>query len=916
MTLSPLLIKALALALAASQILVSNDVRTSFDGQTERAQVLQIMQQGCQKIRATATADFPALHKLLQMDPDTALDSMIANATTLGQSLEIFPGLQMSDAKLAYDIFCKASATGEADQGLIDVISYYNSTLHDLPAERTLVDYKLPEFSTVFDASGSHFTDIYKASRRQPVTLSDIPEALQKAVIAAEDKHFYEHHGIDEHGLLRAGMGTVTGQEGKHDQGGSTITQQLVKNLLLDSTVTYERKLREMVLANKIEHYLSKGQILSLYLNYVYLGRDSWGVKSAALSWFGKPLEQLSLTEIAFLAGMPKGPRAYNPILHPGLSADRTAYVLKQMHDDGFIDDGSYQLAVSGIATMKYADFKSPVATTGLYFAGELEYSIKHQLDLDPGQVPLVIHSTLNFELQNQVEASLQEGLVQYELHSGRERFNHSEGNVADQVAQATKAGASVPPPWLTALINHPSTPDIHWPLAVLLPPDKTGLHVGLSDGRVLRLRLADFARKSLKPYDLIFIQPEGKDLASLRYRPEVEGAALVLENKTGRVLAMAGGFSFSSSQLNRTVHMVRSPGSTVKPMTYLAALHAGVQPNTLVEESSISLGDPTKPFSPRSDCSTNGGSVITMRYGLEHSCNQATTRLLTMFEDHPEHALKDVVELFRECGISEDPKEYWSIILGGLDTSLLNMATCYATIANGGLKPHAHLFDSVERDGQILPVPNPQPLAMSSADPVAVYQLRTLMQGVVVRGTASALNTNLADVIKKVDKNANLGDFVAGKTGTSNSSTDAWFIGFTNEVTIALWVGYDNARLNTRRTLGEGDGAAVAAPIWAQVFRDVIGHFPLTRLRPPPPAAAAHLYPVLVSTASGDYGRQVSSDHADNYSIITEFMRTDGKGLPIDTREKFFTEPPPPVAPTPTESTDSPPPTDQDNNQ
>jgi penicillin-binding protein 1A len=897
MAINPFLLKALAVALAASQILIRNDVRTSFDAISDQPQVLAVMEQGCHKMQATlmVVADLSE-DEVKKLEKEMFDD---ADAATL--SKEILPNLRVSDLKSAYEIFCRGKSSDTIRPILLEVLSYYNTTLRDLPDPSTLLGYKLPEYSVLTDANGAHFSDIYHSSRRSFVPLSEIPVNLKNALIAAEDKHFYEHHGVDENGLMRAALANFMKQGGKKDQGGSTLTQQLAKNLFFGSKTTYERKLREMVLANQIEKVLSKDRILELYWNYVYLGRSAWGPKEAAIAWFGKSLDQLTVTESAFIAGMPKGPRFYNPDRFPEHSLERTRYVVGEMAKNHLISPQQAKDAFAEItAGLKFVSYNSPGTWSGQFYVDELVYEVKKQFSFDPKLERSSIRTTLHPKIQKEAEAAVQEGLFLYQSNTSRGTYPGPLLNLEVKVKALNADKAQSNLAWLAAIMNTaPPLEDVQWPLAVIMDINKkTGIKVGLKDGRTLSLRgSAPKGQKSFKLYDVIYVKPDAKgETASLRYPPEVQAATLIIENRTGRVVSMVGGFSHSLSQLNRTVHMVRQPGSTVKPMTYLAALQAGLQTNTLVSNDNISYPvSKQKSWSPDASESAVGTAPVTMRYGLENSQNRVTARLLSLFSDKPEKALEKVLQNMREFGVHQDPPNHWSTIIGGMEVPMVNIATSFATIANGGRRPEIRLFDSIEKDGQVLFQAKDNLTQVKSADEESIFQLRTLMQGVVIRGTAKQLSKDLDDVAKKVDKRALLSDFVAGKTGTSQYSLDTWFVGFTNDLTIAVWVGYDNANAKTRQSLGKSaTGASVAAPIWARVFRATLEEYPLTRLSPPTEAAAAKLYPIPMKVSDG---KEASSSGAvDQVSVVMEFLKMDNAGRPLDTRTKFYSDPSPPA--------------------
>ena len=491
--------------------------------------------------------------------------------------------------------------------------------------------------SAVLDGKGGNFADVFEpGNRRVWVALADIPDFVQKAFIAAEDRRFFQHHGVDERGIIRAFIGNLA--EPGRPQGGSTITQQVVKNLLVGEDVTYERKIREMIVASRVESTLSKQEILELYLNSAYLGRGSWGVEMAARSYFGKSAKTLTLAEGAMLAGLLKGPSFFNPDRHPDRARERLTYVLGRMQEDGVITAAQKEAALT--APPKLVAFERPHRDSGFHYVDYLGREAKSDGVESLTAEPYTVHSTINAALQRETETALQEGLAHYEIASGRMQFHGPEANIADAVQKLAAdkkpaAGAPALPAWQQALqaVRLPLY-DVHWEQAVVVQKGKRGddaIRVGLADGRIMPLMAwSTQIRRGLNLYDVVYVRvldgrapkappptrkgaaagaaaPSGNAQAQLRVRPTVQGAALVLENKTGRILAMAGSFSYPLSQLNRAAQTQRQPGSAIKPLTYLTALQKGLQPNTLIRDEPITLppissngGDGRETISPR----------------------------------------------------------------------------------------------------------------------------------------------------------------------------------------------------------------------------------------------------------------------------------------------------------------------------
>jgi penicillin-binding protein 1A len=910
-----ILVKIFATALALSEVLTQPQaVKTKFDPVTDQAQVVQILRNGCTYMRHAFDIESINLDDLIS----TALDDPKA----AGANAEAFHGINFADLKTAYQQFCKNEPLDKPVVDLSQVVDYFNNAAAELPDQSTLdalKGKKLPSMSTVLDGKGADFADIYQpGNRRIWVPLSDIPDFVQKAFIAAEDQRFYQHHGIDEHGIIRAFIGNLANPG--RPEGGSTITQQVVKNLLVGDSVTYERKIREMIVASRLESTLSKPEILQLYLNSVYMGRGSWGIEAAARSYFGKSSKDLTLSEAAMIAAMLKGPSYYNPDKHPQRAQERLAYVLDRMTDDGFITDAQKQQALA--APPKLISFKRQQRDSGFEFVDYLGHEAKTDGVDSLTAAPYTVHSTINAKLQEQTEADLQEGLAKYEIAYGRMEFHGPEANLGAAVqainsskapgkptntqaantsatnTSATNASAtntlatgslatSIPatstptantPVWQQALLAaHLPLYDVHWTPAVVV--DKGGgrkgngvIRVGLSDGRVMPLTTYTYSiRRNLNLYDVVYVNVVDGNAASteggrrarsvaahaeIRVRPTVQGAALVLENKTGRILAMTGSFSYPLSQLNRTWQTQRQPGSAIKPLTYLTALQKGLQPNTLILDDPITLppigsgangialggSDREEDYWSPHNYGYESGGVYTLRRGLEHSVNIVTAHLLDGgIDTSPEQSLDDICATAVAAKIYGTCVRYYPFVLGAQPVRMIDLAAFYAAVANEGIRPQPHAIDSIALDGKMIfqyPAAPVFPM-IGAADRASFYQLKSILQGVVARGTAAAISP--------------LSPYVAGKTGTTEDSVDGWFIGFTNDVTVAVWVGFDNGD-GTRRSLGGVDGARVALPIFKPIIEDIWADniAPKDLLAGPSPEARAQLVDLPIDYMSG----------------------------------------------------------------
>jgi penicillin-binding protein 1A len=890
-----ILIKVFATALALSQVATRPDaVKLTFDPDQDQAEVVHLLRDGCRHMMRAFDIE--------NIDIDGLIQTAMTDKRAAASELRVFRGIKFDDLYTAYRQFCKREQVENSPFDAREVIRFYNQTTADLPDHTKLKGLRLPATTFIVDAKGKNYAELYEPdSRRVWVPLSEIPTHVQAAFIAAEDKRFYQHKGIDERSVIRAFIGAF-GQSSR-PQGGSTITQQLAKNLLVGDTLSFERKIREMIVASRIEATLTKQEILELYLNTIFLGRNAWGVEMAARSYFGKSVRDVTVAEGALLAALTKGPNAYSPDKNPERARERIAYVISRMQEDGALDAAKARQALSRLPSVTPAHLLR--RDTGYHYVDAVAREAKALAGIDNlTAATYTVRSTIRPDLQLAAETALQDGLARYEMTAGRAVFYGAEVNLAAAVKRLEARPIPGPskPAWQRALeLARLPLYDVHWQPAIVLegratpvqaqPPkgktkkgrtqpqvERTGpLRVGLRNGAILPLSTNRIAmRRELKLYDVVYVnvvEAKGKEAAraELRARPQVQGAAVIIENATGRILAMAGGFSYPLSQLNRVSQSRRQPGSALKPLTYLAALTAGLQPDTLIEDEPITFPPPgganqytqEKDFwSPKNYDGTTAG-LMTLRSGLEQSRNLVTARLLDGgIADTPEESLDKICALAVEAKIYPECERYYPTVLGSQPVRPLDLAVFFATIANEGGRPTPYLIESIEKDGQEVYRRAPQPLVqLTLADRPALFQLRTILQGVVARGTAASIRS--------------LAPYVAGKTGTSQDENDAWFIGFNNQVTIAVWVGYDNSDLRQRRTLGAGrTGANVALPIWTSIMHAVWANYAKQEpLRGPSPEAAKFLVARATDPRSGERldGR--------NPHASVEYFRTDGNG-------------------------------------
>src|SRR5215813_14005015 len=494
------LVKIFAVALTFSQLATEPEPRTSFDPTTDQQHVIDLLRAGCDRMKGAFDVEAINIDDLIA----TAMD----DPEVASGGYPAFRGIKISDLHVAYRQFCKNETIANPVVNIQDVIGFYNRTLADLPDHTRLKGGRLPGASELLDLKGQRFGEVHERDQRRVcVSLADIPIHVQQAFVAAEDKRFYEHKGIDERALVRSFIGNLT-QSGR-PQGGSTITQQVVKNLLVGDELSYERKMREMVLASRLEHTLSKLEILELYLNSIFLGRASSGVEMAARSYFGKPARELNLTEGALLAGLTKGPNYFNPARHPDRAKERFRYVLGRMEENGAVNSEEGKQALAAFPTL-IPDERIERAS-GSYFTGQVARELRTTSALSAFRNGSYrIQSTLHPDLQRETELALQEGLASYEKNAGRVEFQGAELNLSDTIDRiATTANSSTEPRWLQAMKIARLPRDVQWKAAVVIEKQagrkgEGAIRVGFADGRVLALQSSSAIVRRLKKYDVV----------------------------------------------------------------------------------------------------------------------------------------------------------------------------------------------------------------------------------------------------------------------------------------------------------------------------------------------------------------------------------------------------------------------------
>jgi len=712
----------------------------------------------------------------------------------------------------------------------------------DLPDYQQLADYHPAITTRVYASDGSLIAE-HAIERRIYVPISAIPERVKGAFISAEDQNFYEHPGVDVLSILRAAI-TNLRQLGndKRPIGASTITQQVAKNFLLTNEVSIKRKVREALLALKIEQVLTKEQILELYLNEIYLGRGSYGVADAALNYFGKSLDELTVAEAAYLAELPKAPNNYNPYTRYDAALARRNWVLSRMHEDGRISDAEYEAAVA--EPLVFRDREETRVADADFFSEEVRRELYDRYGEDTlYKGGLTVYTSLDPALQAAAEAAIRKGLFDYDRrHGWRGAVAHLD----------LPGGAG----WEEALsaVQRPAGA-LDWKLAVVLGLKGDRAEVGLDDGSrgTIPMKEIRWAAPTLsdqrvgrapdKPDDVldvgdvVLVEPlAGDDAApdtyALRQVPNVNGALVAMDPQTGRVLAMVGGWSYGGSEFNRATQALRQPGSAFKPFVYMAALDAGFEPDSIILDAPfvVSQGEGMPKWRP-SNYSNRFYGPTPMRVGIELSRNLMTVRLANAV------GAQTVVDYGRNFGVfAGDVQPGLSLALGSGETTLLRMTRAYAMIDNGGKEVEPTLIDRIQDrygrtifrhdqrlcDGCEADAWNGQePPTLPDgrrqiADPATTWDMVEMLEGVVQRGTGTRAKS--------------IGKPLAGKTGTSNDSKDAWFLGFSPGLVTGVYVGFDQPR-----TLGSHEtGASAALPIWVDFMKKALEGQPATPFVPP----------------------------------------------------------------------------------
>ncbi|WP_170325252.1 penicillin-binding protein 1A [Ruegeria arenilitoris] len=695
----------------------------------------------------------------------------------------------------------------------------------DLPSHESLAQYKPPTISRIYSGEGQ-LIDEFAQERRLFTPSEEIPDLVKQAFISAEDKNFYTHQGYDPRGIIAAGVEAVK-SKGENVRGASTITQQVMKNFLLSGDRRAERKIKEIILATRLEDTLDKEQILELYMNEIFLGQNSYGVTAAAQTYFNKTLQELEPHEAATLAAMPKAPSDYHPVRQKERLLNRRNYVLREMRQNGYIDQATYDTEVEmPLRSVQNGDFES--FRTALpprdYFTDE----IRRQLSEDFGEGEFftggfTVRASVDEEMQVEAAKALRTALQKYDRSRGKWRGT---GEVIPEEKLADEAQ------WRDALAIMEIPRDVvlptQWYPAVVLNVGEQSLTVGIENGPAdgvvprsdIKWMQGDFAA-NFKRGDVILVMAGEEGQWSARQVPEVQGGFVAMDVNSGRVLAMQGGFSYQDSVFNRATQAQRQPGSSFKPFVYAAALDSGYSPATIVVDAPIEVNTPQGLWRPKNSSNKFYGPTP-LRTGIEQSRNLMTIRLAQ------EVTMPVVAGYAERFGVYDRMGAFLANSLGSEETTLYKMVAAYAMFANGGERVEPTLVDRIQDrfgktiyrhdDRQCLDCnsawlePDESPTIETNRsqvmDAITAYQLTSMMKGVVDRGTASSV--------------VNLPVPTAGKTGTTNESKDAWFIGFTSNIVAGCYIGYDRPR-----PMGRGAyGGTMCGPVFQSFMETAVAKY------------------------------------------------------------------------------------------
>ena len=694
----------------------------------------------------------------------------------------------------------------------LSIIAVLWAFSNNLPDYKFLKNYKPAVSSKVYSGDGELVND-FSSEKRIFVPYKAISEKVINSFLSAEDKNFFYHPGVDAKGVLRAVVNNISNIiASRRLEGASTITQQVAKNFLLTNEVSLNRKIKEAILAFRIERALSKERILELYLNQIYLGEGTYGVASASLEYFDKPISELNYEEAAMLAALPKAPSRYNPYKNIKLAKFRRDLVLKNLLENGYINESDYKEFINNKISLKKR--KKTFTEDTSYYVEDIRKDVVEKLGFDKVyKQGLNISTPINLDLQKIAIKSLREGLISYDKRRGwrgpiinSKRLDNWNKDINLDKFRLEKS--------------------INWEIAIVIKIDKFFVDVETEnkENGIIKYENISWVKKEfdqiLKVGDIIYVEKLKGNTFALRQLPEVNGGIVVMDPFTGRVLALSGGFSFKKSEFNRATQALRQPGSAFKPFIYALALENGYTPSTLILDAPLVLeqGSDLKMWKPENYGKKFYGPS-TLRMGLEKSRNLMTVRIAQ------DLGLKKIVNFSKQLRIYEDPSELLSISLGSAETTLLKLTSAYSSFVNGGKLIMPIMIDRIQ-DSEGNTIFNNEKRKCINCDQISylsenypnirdeflqifssetAYQMTSILEGTVQNGTGKNLK----------DLNLDIG----GKTGTTNSNTDTWFIGFTSKLVIGAYVGFDNPK-----SLGKYEtGAKTALPIFKNFVKNAV---------------------------------------------------------------------------------------------
>ncbi len=690
------------------------------------------------------------------------------------------------------------------------ILSILWSFSNNLPDYKFLKSYKPSVSSKVFSGNGDLVAD-FSQEKRIFVPYNSIPQNVINSFLSAEDKNFFSHPGVDAKGVLRAIINNISNIiSSKRLEGASTITQQVAKNFLLTNEVSINRKIKEAILAFRIERALTKERILELYLNQIYLGSGAYGVAAASLEYFDKSIKELNYAESALLAALPKAPSRYNPYRDKDLAKFRRDLVVQNLYDNNFIDKNEYEQIIKEEIKLKKSE--KIYLEDAQYYIEDVRKDIIEKLSYDKVyKEGLNINTPINLNLQRIATESLRDGLIDYDKRRGwrgaLKNIKYSEN-------------------WFDKFKEYQLEKTLGWEVAIVKKISKFSVTIETENKENGSIKFDDISwtKKEFKDLfeigDVIYVKNINDNIFSLKQLPRVNGGIVVMDPYTGRVLALSGGFSFKKSEFNRATQALRQPGSAFKPFIYALALENDYTPTSLILDAPLVLeqGEDLKMWKPENYGKKFYGPS-TLRVGLEKSRNLMTVRIAQNL------GIEKVVNFSKNLGIYDNPEKLLSISLGSAETTLMKLTTAYSSFVNGGKLVTPVIIDRIQdSEGKTIfsdemrKCTNCEQISFSSNSypkikdnykqvfsPQTAYQMTSILEGVVQRGTGKQLK----------DLNLNL----AGKTGTTNENTDTWFIGFTSNLVVGVYVGEDDPK-----PLGKFEtGARTALPIFKEFLSEAI---------------------------------------------------------------------------------------------